>query len=92
MGDLAKGRLTIFTLESEGVVGELAESRHAFATQKDVTKVDGVKVRYISDPRGAINERIIPKNHPRVRVPKHANVARMILYSERRYPAIPVFL
>ena len=90
--DLVKGRVMLFTKVCEHRVGPLMESRLAFATQKDVTKEAGVKVRYISDPRVEINERIEPKHHPRVRAPKHGNVARRILYWERRYPTIPALL
>ena len=82
----------LFTKECEGLVGPLMESSLAFVTQKDVTKETGVKVRYISDPWVEINERIEPKHHPRVRVPKHGNVIRMILYWKRRYPTIPILL
>merc|ERR1712112_649847 len=90
--DLVKGRIMLFSERCEHLVGDLMESRLAFVTQKDVTKKDGVKVRYISDPRVEINERIDPATHPRVRVPKHANVIRRVLYWKRRYPTIPVLL
>ena len=68
------------------------ESRLAFATQKDVTKESGVKVRYISDPRVEIDERIGPTTHHRVRVPRHANLIIRVLYWKRRYPTLPVLL
>ena len=90
--DLVKGRIMLFTQKRQHLVGPLMESQLEFATQQDVTKKDGVKVRYISDPRIEINERIDPATHPRVRVPKHANVIRMILYWKRRYPTIPALL
>ena len=90
--DIVKGRLMIFTLSSEHLVGELMESRLAFVAQKDVAKADGVKVRYISDPMGEINERIYPRTRPWVRVPRHANVIRRSLHWKRRYPTIPVLL
>ena len=88
--DVTKGRILLFTERCKGDLGPLMESRLAFVTQKDATKPGGRKVRYISDPRVAINERIEPKSHPRVRVPRHANVIRMVLYWKRRCPAIPV--
>ena len=91
-GDLVKGRVMSFSKRCEHLVGPLMESRLAFATQKDVAKDSGVKVRYIFDPRVEINERIDPATHPRVRVPKHANAIRRILYWKRRYPTIPVSL
>ena len=78
--DLLKGRAMLYTQRCERLVGPLMESRLALVTQKDVTKDEGVKVRYISDPRVEINERIDPKTHPRVRVPRHANVIRRVLY------------
>ena len=91
-GDLVKGGgIMLFSKRCEHLVGPLMESRLAFVTQKDATKEKGVKVRYISDPRVGINERIDPSTHPRVRGPKHANVIRIILYGRRRYPTIPVF-
>ena len=90
--DLMKGRLMLYTKRREHLVAPLMESRMAFVTQKDVAKPEGVKVRYISDPMIEINERIDPKTHPRVRVPKHANVIGRIFYWKRRYPTIPVLL
>ena len=91
-GGLVKRRVMLFSKECDHLVGPLMESRLAFVTQKDVTQKEGVKVRYISDPRVEINERIDPWNHPKVRVPKHANVIRRIMYWKRRYPTIPVLL
>ena len=90
--DLVKGRVMLFTKWREHLLGKLMESSLSLATQKDVTKKDGVKVGYISDPRVEINERIDPAAHPKVRVPKQANVIRRILYWKRRYPTIPVLL
>ena len=40
----------VFTTDSGTFVGNLVGSKRAFVTQKDVTREDGVKVRYISDP------------------------------------------
>ena len=37
------------------------ESRLEFATEKDITKQDGIKVPYVSDPMVDINERIDQK-------------------------------
>ena len=68
------------------------ESRLDFATQKDFTHDGGVHVRYSSEPRVEINERMEPKNHPRVLVPKRANVIRMVTSWKRRYPTIPVLM
>ena len=68
------------------------ESKLAFFTQKDITKPDGLKVRYISDPRIEINEMIEPTRHPMVRAPIHANVIRTILYWETLYPTTPELL
>ena len=90
--DLFKGRIMLFSKKCEHLVGPRVESRLVFVTQKDATQVGGIKVWYISDPRVEINERIEPKNHPMVRVPKHANVIRRIMYWKRRYPTIPVLL
>ena len=91
-GDVVKGRILLFTHACEHTLGPLMESRLAFVTQKDITKPEGQKVRYISDPRVEINERCEPKLHPRVRVPQHGHVIRRVLYRKRRYPAIPVLL
>ena len=92
MGDVTKGRILLFTQACQDTLGPLMESRLAFVTQKDATRPGGHKVRYISDPMVAINERIEPKHRPRVGVPQHAHVIRRILYWKRRYPTIPVSL
>ena len=82
----------LFSKKCDRLVGPLMESRLAFGAQMDVAQEIGVKVRYISDPLIALNERIFPKTHPAVRVRKHSNVIRRIQYWKRRYPAIPWFL
>ena len=90
--DLVKGRLMVFTVRAEPITGDLMESRLAYVSQKDVTNPDSVKVRYISDPRLEINSRIDTERHPRCIVPKHQNVARRVLYWQRRYPGIDILL
>ena len=51
----------LFRKKCEHLVGPLMESRLACVTQKAVTQESGAKVRYISDPRIALDERIDPK-------------------------------
>ena len=89
-GDMVEGRVMFFTKMFAGMVGPLTVSIWAFFTQKDVTRNEGAKVRYISDHMVDINERIEPKHHPMVRVPKRGDVIRRILYWGGIYPDIPV--
>ena len=89
---LVNGRVRLYSKRRDHLLGPLLESKLAFATQKGKAKADGVQVRYISDPRNEIDERIEPKTRPTVRVPQHANVVRTVLYWKRRYPPTPVLL
>lgn len=91
-GGLVKGGAMLFSKRCDRSVSPLVESRLAFSTREDGDRESGVEVRYISDTRIAIYERIDPKTHPRVRAPKRAKVIRRILYWKRRYPTIPAML
>ena len=75
-----------FSKKCDHLAGPLADSMLSFVTQEDATNEDGVKIRYISDPMVEIDERIGPKTRHRLRVPKHANAIRRVLYWEGRYP------
>ena len=68
------------------------EAKLADVTQKDVTKQDVMKTRYISAPRLEVNSRIINDSSTKCVAPTHANVARRILYSGARYPATPALI
>ena len=54
----------------------------SFVSRNGVAREQGVGVRCISAPMVEINERIDIKTRANVRVPKHANVIRRILYGE----------
>lgn len=82
----------VYTIKSEQLTEDLMDSRMAYVSQKDVTDPDQVKVRYISGPRVEINPRIDTDRHPRRIVPKQQNVARAVLYSQRRYHGVDVLL
>ena len=82
--DLGLGRLAVYTIASVPYT--------AYVTQIDATNPSQNKVRYISDPRVGINERIDADRHPRCLVPRQQNVAGRILYWERRNPGIDVLL
>ena len=56
------------------------ESKLDSATQKDVTNPDVMKTRYIPDPRLEANSRITNDRRPKYVVPRHADLARRILY------------
>ena len=90
--DLVKGRLMIFTDRSEPFAGDLMGSKLAYVLQKDATNPDVVKVRYISDPRNEVNDRLENDRRPQCIIPRHQNVARRAMYWKRRYPAIPILI
>ena len=90
--DVLKGRLMLFTVRSEPFTGNLMESKLAYATQRDATDPERTKTRYISDPRNEVNERIDNDNRPQCVIPRHQNVARMVLYWKLRYPTIPILI
>ena len=59
---------------------------------KNVTKPENAKVRYISDPRNEVNERIDNERHPQRIIHRHKNVARRAIYWKRRYPTNPILI
>ena len=79
----------LFSKQCDRLAAPLMESRLAFVPQKDVTEENGARARYFSDPMIDIDERIAPRTHHRVRVPKHGSVIRRVWYLRRRYPTIP---
>ena len=78
-GDVLKGRLLAFTVASETFTSNLMESKLAYVSQKDATDPDSTEVRYISDPRNEVNERIHNEHHPQCVIPRHQNVARRVM-------------
>ena len=90
--DVLKGRMFVITSDSEPYLGNLMESKLAAVVQKDVCNPSMNKVRYISDPRLEVNERMCKLRHPKCVAPRHANVARRILFWQRRYPGVPVMI
>lgn len=82
----------VYTELSEPYTENLMESRLSYVSQKDATSPEQTKVRYISDPRVEINPRIDTDRHPRCVAPRHQNVARRVLYRQRRYPGVEVLL
>ena len=68
------------------------ESKLSAAAQKDVTNPDVMMTRYISDPRLEVDTRITNDRHPKCVVPRHANVARRILYWDARYHGVPILM
>ena len=82
----------VFTNAGEEFAGSLTESRLDAVPQKDVTNPDVLKTRYISDPRLEVNDRITNDRRPKCAVPRHANVARRILYWQMRYPEVPILI
>ena len=90
--DVVKGRMFVVTVASEAYLGELMESKLAAVVQRDVSNPSKDKVRYISDPRLEVNERMCKYRHPKCVIPRHANVARRILFWQRRYPGVPVLI
>ena len=91
-GGVLKGRLVAFAVDSEPYTGSLMESKLAYVTQKDVTNPANTKVRYISDPRNEVNERIENDHHPQRIIPRHQNVTRRVLYWKRRYHTVPILI
>ena len=89
-GDIAKGRLFLFTTASKSATRDPMESKLTFATQSDAANPDVVQNRYISDPRVAVNERVFIVNRPACVIPRHQNSARRLLCCKRRYPGVPV--
>ena len=91
-GVVSKGRVVLFAQSPGPPVGNLMESRLASAGRADFTRPDSLQVRYIGDPRNEVNERLKAERHPKSIIPRHQNVARMITYWRRRYPAIPILI
>ena len=90
--DVLEGRMFSITVDSDPYMGNLMESKLAAVVQKDVANPLKNKVRYISDPMLEVNERMCKFRHPKCVVPRHANVARRILFWHRRYPGVPVVI
>ena len=66
------------------LVGPLVESRLPFFYPQEAARAGGVNTMYISGPMVEADERIATKLRPAVILPKHGNVARMVLYWESR--------
>ena len=90
--DLVRGRLVIFTTKPDPPMGPLMESKLAYMMQKDVTDPSKMKFMYISDPRNEVDERMGNDRHPKCVIPRQQNVARRILYWQRRYPRVPILI
>ena len=66
------------------------ESKLAYVTQRDVTNPENANVRYISDPRNEVDDRLDNARQPQCVIPLQRNVARRMMYWKRRIPSIPI--
>ena len=68
------------------------EPKLAYVCRKDVTDPAKTKVRYISDPMNEVNERLDKDRRPKRITPRNQNIARRIIYWQKRYPIIHVLI
>ena len=90
--DLANGRLFLLSVASVPYTGNLMGANRTFVSQQGVTNPDVIKTRYTIDRRLEVNTRVRNEIQPTLVIPKHQNVARMLLYWKRRYPAAPIVI
>ena len=90
MGGIPQGRLLVFAERSEPYARNLMGSVLSYVTRNEVTNHDNTNVRYISGPRNEVHDRIDNDGKPQFITPRRQNVARRVLYWERRYQPIPI--
>ena len=89
-GGALKGRLLVCAKRSDPYAGNLMGSELAYVTRSEVTNPDNTNVRNISDPSNEVHDRIDNDGKPQFITPRRQNVARRVLYWERRYQPIPI--
>ena len=91
-GDLLRCRLMMSTVSRDDKLGDLMEPKLVAVHQNDLAIPQVVKTRRMSVPTPEFGERTSKERHPECISLRRANVARRVLYWQRRYPGAPVLI